>query len=58
MILNDGRGKNKVEQAKRNRSLVREFFENNPGSTLTDCQRNLNLSYTTVRRHLDEIMKG
>ena len=58
MNIVDGRGQNKVEQAKKNRELVRVFFEENDGSTIIECQRKLGFSYMTVRGHLDEILKG
>ena len=58
MNIGDGRGQNKVEQAKKNRELVRVFFEENDGATIIECQRKLGFSYITVRGHLDAIING
>ena len=53
MRLNIGDGKRAIGNA--NRKRVIEFFQNNPGASKADCARGLNLSYTTVLRHVKAI---
>ena len=58
MIYKEGRGQNKKELAKKNREIVRMWFEANPTSTITECIKSTSLSYPTVRKHIDAIQRG
>ncbi len=55
MEVGTARGKHKTEEALRNKERVRAFFEGNKGAGVTACKRELNLSYLTVRKHIDAI---
>lgn len=55
MIILDGRGKNMLEIKKKNRERVKKWFEDNPGSTITECCKKLNMVYGTVRSHIDAL---
>ena len=53
--VGDGRGKQMIELARKNKEAVLEYFSNNPESTLVDCQRALKMSYPIVRKYVDEL---
>lgn len=60
MILNVGnaRGRHKLEEKATNRAAIINFFKNNPGSSISDCARALNICYATVSKHLEEIKEA
>lgn len=57
MKVTDGRGVYKTLVAKKNKKSVALWFKNNPGSTITECCRALNLSYPTVRKNLNALIE-
>ncbi len=57
MKVEDGRGKNSTEAAKKNKESVREWFNKNPHSTITACCKGLNLTYKPVRKYIDLIQE-
>jgi|GEM_PF-2693472 len=46
------------EVSNRNRERVKRWFLSNPGRTVTDCSRALNLAWQTVKKHVVSIQKG
>lgn len=57
MKVSDGRGANKKIDAKRNKNAVRDWFKQNPDSTITECCKGLGLTYTPVRKHLNALIE-
>jgi len=55
MEIADGRRKRMSEIKATNKARVKKWFEDNPGSTITKCCKELNLVYMTVRCHIDSI---
>lgn len=39
-----------------NRQKIIDFFKENPGESMKECQRQTGLSYVTVRKHVKEII--
>ena len=56
--VKDGRGKHKKDVAKQNRQNIIEFFALNPDSSITDCSKELGLTWLTVQKHIKEINGG
>lgn len=57
MEIKDGRGYHKILDAKNNLERVRNWFKENPGSTIKECCNGLNLSYIPVRKHLNTLIE-
>jgi len=58
MKISDGRGRAQIELAKKNKKAVfNYFFVSNPDSTITECCKSLGLSYRTVRKHINTLLK-
>lgn len=57
MNISDGRGRNTKKMGEKNRLNVKAWFKKNPGSTINECCNGLNLTYKTVRGHIDSINK-
>ena len=55
MNIIDGRGQKQKEAAKANQRIVKEWFDSNPDSTIKECCNAVNLTYKTVRKHIDSI---
>ena len=58
MRISDGRGQARIKLAEQNKKAVFDyFFVNNPDSTITECCQALSLSYRTVRKHINTLLK-
>ncbi len=55
MEIKSAHGKHRILVAEENRAKVKTFFADNPDCSIADCQRQLNLTYITVRKHIDAI---
>lgn len=42
----------------RNRRRIEKWFTVNPGHTIAECSRALNLTWQTVKKHVVAIQKG
>ena len=42
----------------RNRKNIEKWFYENPGKTISECSRALNLNWQTVKKHVVAIQKG
>lgn len=52
-MVKDGRGNYSTQLKLKNRERVRRWVRDNPNGTISDCQKELKLSYPAVRRALD-----
>lgn len=55
MNVIDGRGQNQKEAAMVNQKIIKEWFAKNPNSTIKECCDAVNLTYKTVRKHINSI---
>lgn len=55
--MRDGRGEHMLKLKAENLEKVRRWTEDNPGGTMTECMKALNLSYNCIVRHLKTIDK-
>lgn len=53
--VKDGRGAYNKNIAKQNRQSIIDFFALNPDSSITDCSKELGLSWLTVQKHINAI---
>lgn len=56
MEIKDGRGESGRQIAKENLKKIKDFFAEKPNATVTECCRELNLSYLTVRKHINKLI--
>lgn len=54
--VKNGRGVHILKKKAENTEKVRRFFENNPGTTMSDCARYLGIANNTVARAVRDIM--
>lgn len=54
--VRDGRGEHNAAIARENRQRIVEWFEANPGATVSECARALCLARPTVSRHVERIL--
>ena len=57
MKIQDGRGKNKMAEGETNKAAIKKWFKDNPGSTIAECCRGLDLVYRTVKKHVVAIQE-
>ena len=55
MNIVDGRGLHKLDDQAKNREIIRNFFMDNPGSTISDCCRETGFVYRTVKNHINAL---
>jgi len=56
MKIKDGRGEKKVEDAARNRLMIKNWFNSNPNKTAKQCSIGVGLSYSTVLGHIKKLV--
>ena len=52
MNVIDGRGKHKKALSEKNKAKVKRWFNDNQGSTITECCKGTGLTYMTVKGHI------
>ena len=52
MNVIDGRGKHKKALSAKNKASVKRWFNDNPGSSITECCIGTMLTYKTVKGHI------
>lgn len=52
MKIKDGRGQHTKTMARINLEKVKDFFNEHPNKTQTDCSKYTGLSLVTIRKHL------
>ena len=55
--VKDGRGQNKKRDAIINFKKVHAYFIKYPDSTISDCCDSTGLTYKTVKKHINSILK-
>ena len=53
--MKDGRGVHMIDLRDKNRNRIRAWAKDNPNGTLTDCGKDLKLSYNCITGHLQAI---
>lgn len=56
VVKNAGKGQHMKQLGEENRAKVRAWFKENPGKTMADCARALELSYAAVRGHVTALL--
>lgn len=52
MVIKSGKGTGGIIVSKKNRGRIQKYFIENPGSTISECARALNLTWPTVKSHV------
>lgn len=51
--MEDGRGKHQIKKKEVNIKKVKDWLKSNPEGFIKDCCNETDLSYLTVRKHID-----
>jgi len=55
MEILDGRKKRQAAIKAKNRETIVKWIDKHPGSSISECCNGVNMSYQTVRNHINEI---